>query len=398
MHTYKCRITLHNHIRKDGTRLIKLHSTINNDLSRIGLGIYVKPKHFDKKNQICVGEEYDYQNSVIENYKSSAFNLFKRARAFDRKLDKERFEYLLLNEALSKDFITYIQDKIPIEIKQKKLSLSTYKKYNNVLNLLRKFANRIEFADINGSWLKKWHSFLLSQKVAHGKRKGEPYAPNTITAFHSKVKKFIKLAIDDLDLSMKNPYDTFQLKWLLGDRVFLTPEELSKFVQLYDLRFELDFPHNLSESLRMFLFMCGSGLRISDAGRLTGLHIVDDAIKIRTKKNHKFRMASTFPMTNFSKKYLPTDMDGKLFSTKYGQTLNDNLKIICRYLQIDKEVTSHVARHTFATSFIIAGGNIVVLKELLGHSDIKTTMIYVHITKEIEKQELKLLDAFLDFD
>lgn len=403
MYYYSTKIVLHNYVRKDGTRSISLHSNINGEKSRIGLNIYVKPSDFDRKRQICKGKNYDYENTVIDTYKSTAFELFKMARANNRKLTKERFEYLITNKALSKDFISYFKEKARQEIIDKKLSDSTRKKYKTVLNLLCEFSTRIEFGEINGKWLKSWDKFLKKQIVKKGKNKGKPYAHNTIVAIHSKVKKFIKLAISDLELNIINPYDTHQLKWLQGERVFLTPAELSKFVQLYDLRSELELPEYLKETLRMFLFMCGSGLRISDSGRLTGLHIVEDSIKIRTQKNYKFRLASTFPLSEFSKKYLPADLDhhngeGKLFNYKVSQSLNKNLKVIAKYLNIKKDITSHVARHTFATSFIIAGGNLAVLKELLGHSDIKTTMIYVHITKEVERKELKLLDNFLKFD
>lgn len=399
MHNYTSNIRLHNYKRKDGKRLIQLHSNVNGELSRIGLNIYVKPADFDKLNQVCKGQKYDYENTVIETYKSNAFELFKMARANNRKLTKERFEYLIENKALSKDFIAYYKEKARQEIIDKKLSESTVKKYQTVLNLLKKFSSRIEFGDINKKWLSKWNNFLEKQKVKSGQNKGKNYTHNTIVAIHTKVQKFISLAIDDLELNIKNPYKQFDMGWIETDKVFLTPVELSKLVQLYDLRNDLELPFHLAETLRMFLFMCGSGLRISDAGRLTGSHIVNDNIRIRTQKNRKFRMTSTFPLSQFSKRYLPEELTSdKIFSYDTSQSLNRNLKVIARYLNINKHLSSKVARHTFATSFIIAGGNVTVLKELLGHSDIKTTMVYVNITKEVERQELKLLDELLKFD
>ncbi|MFV8354970.1 tyrosine-type recombinase/integrase [Flavobacterium sp. XS1P32] len=59
---------------------------------------------------------------------------------------------------------------------------------------------------------------------------------------------------------------------------------------------------------------------------------------------------------------------------------------------MQKKVTFHVPRHTFATSFLRAGGQVEKLQLLLGHSDIKQTMIYVHIVQADANAEIFLLD------
>ena len=61
-------------------------------------------------------------------------------------------------------------------------------------------------------------------------------------------------------------------------------------------------------------------------------------------------------------------------------------------LKIHKNVTFHVARHTFATSFLRAGGKVEKLQRLLGHTDIKQTMIYAHIVQADANSEILLLD------
>ncbi|WP_278035921.1 tyrosine-type recombinase/integrase [Flavobacterium nitratireducens] len=82
-----------------------------------------------------------------------------------------------------------------------------------------------------------------------------------------------------------------------------------------------------------------------------------------------------------------------LFEKKYAdQHINDELKKIMLILKIHKKVTFHVARHTFATSFLRAGGQVEKLQKLLGHSDISQTMIYVHIVQADANKEVFLLD------
>ena len=62
-------------------------------------------------------------------------------------------------------------------------------------------------------------------------------------------------------------------------------------------------------------------------------------------------------------------------------------------LKIHKKVTFHVARHTFATSFLRAGGQVEKLQLLLGHSDISQTMIYSHIVQADANAEVFLIDS-----
>jgi site-specific recombinase XerD len=74
--------------------------------------------------------------------------------------------------------------------------------------------------------------------------------------------------------------------------------------------------------------------------------------------------------------------------------MNDELKKIMKILSINKKVTFHVARHTFATLFLKAGGKIEKLRIILGHSSVRETEIYEHITQAEANEEMFLLDKF----
>lgn len=401
MHNYNCKVVLHHYQKADGTKLLYLRTSLNGVQSLISLGVAVLPTDFDEINQRVVGGSMkDFANVAIDAKMIKARKIFALATANDLPLTKKYFESAL-NEKTAEmergDFIAFYEKYMRIEAADKELS--TFKSYRKAFAMLKAYRQRLPFSDLTISFVRDFDRFLKTQRTKSGQNKGKPYAANTISNIHKQVKKFISLAIDENELPIKNPYKRFSLSWLVGERVFLEPKELEKFVKLYDCRDDLKLPQHLCDTLQMFLFMVGCGLRISDSGRLEGLHITNDLLRIRMQKTKRWKLESTFPLSEFAMRYLPDGFgDGRLFKYKTSQKLNDNLKELCRYLGIRKNVTSHTARHTFATSFIVAGGNVAVLKNLLGHSDIKTTMAYVHLTKTVERKELKLLDAFLNFE
>ena len=81
---------------------------------------------------------------------------------------------------------------------------------------------------------------------------------------------------------------------------------------------------------------------------------------------------------------------GPLLPMISEQKINENLKKISYELKINKEISMHWARHTFATRFLRHGGRIEVLQQLLGHDSITTTMKYVHVDNQDMKQVLIL--------
>ena len=73
------------------------------------------------------------------------------------------------------------------------------------------------------------------------------------------------------------------------------------------------------------------------------------------------------------------------------QKMNQHLKDVALHCDIKKKLSMHVGRHTFATRLLSRGGKLERLKELLGHVDIKSTMIYVHVSEEDMKHDVNLL-------
>lgn len=80
------------------------------------------------------------------------------------------------------------------------------------------------------------------------------------------------------------------------------------------------------------------------------------------------------------------------FNLPTEKTVNIQLKEIAEVAEINKPITSHVGRHSFATLFLLKGGDVQTLMKILGHSKIDTTMVYVHIVDQEKKKQMAFMD------
>ena len=133
----------------------------------------------------------------------------------------------------------------------------------------------------------------------------------------------------------------------------------------------------------LILFLYASGCRISEALNVQRSDIVDGWLKIRFAKGEKERIV---PLAPIAVQALESYMQEQDMASSYiwlnykGDILSriSAFKIVKKYLG----VSPHVLRHSFASSLIIGGADLRVVKELLGHSSLETTQIYTHIQKQ----------------
>lgn len=149
-----------------------------------------------------------------------------------------------------------------------------------------------------------------------------------------------------------------------------------------------------------------SGIRVSELVQLdvSSVDFITEAalIKGKGKKERyvnlgKLSLESLADYLDQGRNKLTTDIDNQaLFLNRYGERLSDRSvrRVIDKYvdqLALNKKISPHSFRHTFATHLLNAGADLRVVQELLGHSNISTTQIYTHVTKE------KLQSIYKDF-
>ena len=169
------------------------------------------------------------------------------------------------------------------------------------------------------------------------------------------------------------------------ERTFLSLEEVSRLI---------DTPCPAYPILKnMFLFACFTGLRSSDVKALTWKKVDDNMIGTTMQKTQK---AVYIPISNNARRWLPergsAGPEDKVF-TGYP-TINTVCRTIDKWAKdagIDKHVTFHIARHTFATLSLEYGADLYTVSKLLGHQRVTTTQIYAKIVDKKKVEAVNLI-------
>ena len=105
------------------------------------------------------------------------------------------------------------------------------------------------------------------------------------------------------------------------------------------------------------------------------------------------------PLTDFARKLIQDAgrfrVSGNIFDTYSDQKTNVYLKDIAILCGIKKNITFHIARHTFATLFLEETDDLATLQQLLGHSSIMQTMVYAHVSEMKKKIQIKKFEKVL---
>lgn len=165
---------------------------------------------------------------------------------------------------------------------------------------------------------------------------------------------------------------------------YLEYTEIQKSLSLIDTTCELGM-----RDYALILFLYASGIRVSELISIKKSDVSGEWLTIRFAKNSKQRVV---PLAKLAIEKLKIYLDNRTHKSDY-LWLNFHGKPLSRIaiFNITKKysgVSPHVFRHSFATSLILGGADLLVVSELLGHSNITTTQIYTHIKKQHLEQTI----------
>ncbi|MCM1021528.1 MAG: site-specific integrase [Muribaculaceae bacterium] len=260
-----------------------------------------------------------------------------------------------------------------------------YKGSYNSLRTFNKGKLDIPFSQITEEWLARYEKWLRS--------KGNK--DTTISLLFRTLRSAFNKAIQAKCARKSDyPFDNYKIN------KFSTKTEKRAIAKTEILKIqECHIPcgkrqyMELSRDLFMFSYLCG-GINFTDMANLTTDNIVNGRIKYIRQKTHKpislglcdEALSIIAKYNNQTNGYLFPILDKAIHITaqqkqnrihKILVKVNANLKLIAQDLNIEANMTTYVARHSFASVLKKSGTNIAIISEALGHSDLSTTQIYL---------------------
>lgn len=330
------------------------------------------------------------KDSIVKNHPQSLLfnqqlkdmvaNIYDFAHQLE--LQKKDFSFEKLDDYLkscgvdtSDSFLHFMYKRIM----ERPISETTRVKQLYKFNALKEFGKIRNFSDICYQNIMAWDEFARKRCNRQ----------SAVYNYHKVLKAFVREAYA-AQLITVDPYQTIKLDHGTSEsRKFLTKEEL-RCIE------EKTFEDKCLDRVRdLFLFCCYTGLAYADLVKFDfneaiytdGMYRIRDC---RQKTGTQYNISLVGKAMAILEKYnfkLPI-----ITNQKY----NAFLKVVGAFCEIKKRLTSHVARHTFATTVTLGNGvRIEVVSKMLGHTNIRTTQIYAKIFQEEVDREFNRLNDLL---
>ena len=369
--------------RAGGVYPLYVRCTLSGQRFEVATGFTVHPDTWDESKQLVKGrtEEVKIVNNRLDKIKTKIQDIFNQLESIGEPFDvltiKERFLGNRKEKGLLEVFDSVVKN---IEARlDKDYSLGTLKHYRTSQKRLIEFIKirterkDIPLSKIDFSFLNSFDVFLKTEKNV---------MPNTALTYHKHLKKVLNTAIASGYIS-QCPYNSFKPTRNETNRDFLTLQELNRIQSKKIDISRLDFIRNI------FVFASYTGLSYSDIEKLSSNHIQkgsdgnDWIIIDRTKTESRCRIPLLPAAKEVLKKYENHPIalsNARLLPIYSNQKMNSYLKELADICGIQKNLSMHVARHTFATSVTLTNGvPLETVSKMLGHTSLKTTQIYARI-------------------
>ena len=389
-----------NYENKEGKTSVMLRIYLNNERLSLGsTGISVKSSQWDKEKERIKGRTTEALNTnlQLDNIASGLQSIFRRIEMSDAvSLERIKSEFLGKKEEI--DTLMQLFEKHNGDVaKQVGVSVgkATLQKYNVCKRHFSEFLEKqykrsdLKLTELTYVVIREFDLYLRTEVGQN---------PNTATKT-MKTFKTITLLGQKMGVLLHDPFMNHRFHIEPVNRGFLTDEEILLIANK-------DLGISRLELIRdIFIFSCFTGLAYIDVSNLTPDHIVTlgDKQWIMTQRQ-KTSVETNVLLLDIPKAIIAkyggkTYRNGKLFPMLTNQKTNSYLKEIADICGIKKNLTFHLARHTFATMSLSKGVPMESVSKMLGHTNIRTTQIYARITnKKIEHDMEELADKLDKFN
>ena len=358
---------------------------VNNCYSYEHLGLYLVP-------------EVDEAARILNKNTMNAANAIKAQRLLDyangkagiKKPDKGK-KILLI------DWLKLYAAKKE-QLGQSKSNAVTIK--NVMLHLVKYKGDKITMDRVDKTFCEGFVLYLVNGKTIgtrnpkkSGEHKEKPIANSTARLYFNTFVTALNEAVRD-GIIGSNPANQLKkeekkpLSRSGNDRGYLEIDEVKKL---------MNTPCNDEQTKMAFLFACFCGLRLSDIKDLKWKDIKsgEDGTVV-SKIQVKTQQSIIVPLSANALEWLPDRGDSKgedfVFTLPSHFSINRSMKKWAKDAEIEKNVTFHLSRHTFATTLLTLGADIYTTSKLMGHKNLRTTQIYAEVVNKKKVEAVNLMD------
>lgn len=378
---------------KSGRVPILMQLTIGQQTCHISTKQNILPEKWGDGKPIGHTREDQAITAVLEEIRTKAYNKFLQLQGQNINVTPERLKQALLgkDQVQPRGYVE-IFDQWLVEY-SKMVGITTSKrtldKYILVRNRLQDYiasqlgVKDISLEEVTPKFLSNFDNYL---RVEYN------MANNHAMKIRQKLRTIYKVAIDNGWVS-KNPFSTVKIHFDPVERDVLTKSELAALIQT-DMIFD-----RLEKMRDVFVFACFTGLAHCDVAGLTKENIITDEAGQVWLKTHRQKTSEVvdiplleIPQLIIKKYQGMKELNGKLLPTLTNSCSNLYLKEVAVRCGINKTLTFHMARHTFATTVTLSNGvPIESVAKMLGHRNIRTTQIYAKIIKDKLAEDMSKL-------
>lgn len=355
--------------------------------------IECETKHWNvKSTRISVADKNAAdKNLILEKILSRINDVFVKYRLKNKVLTREGFTRTYNRPDDFDSFYDFYEEY------RKKISayteLPTLNNHKASMDKLKAFKPDLHFDDITLDLITDFYFKHLRNKKKCGNSENTAY--KTMTNIRKYVNAAVKAGYMD-----ENPFKDFHIIRTKPNYTYLEEDELQKLMAIYRSGELIEKFHI---TLQFFLYMCFSSQHIGDAKPMKLEQFTDTTFtyyrqKLQNKKPEPITVPISDSLRSIIKDIAGFRKQGKLFINLYSdQKMNEYLKTICNLdkVKINKSISHKTGRHTFATFYLSKTNDLNTLKDILGHSDIRETLIYAHV---LERKKEKSIDCFNVFN
>lgn len=387
-----------NKSKADQNGLLPLYArvTVNGRRAEISLKKKVKPANWNAQSGYLQGgsDEVRRVNKYLGELRNQLWNIYTDKQSLNEFITAEEIKDAFLRCDAPHRYLLEVFDEhnqALAELVGKDFVQATLTKYKTIRGKVATFIRQKYGKD---DILLEQLEFSFVTGFEHYLKTAEDIDHNTAMAYIKRLKRIITISLNNKWI-MHNPFAGFVCSMRKVERQELTEEEL-QVLAVKDLHTD-----RLDEVRDCFLFSCYTGYAFVDACKLTTENLVtgkDGQLWINTSRT-KTEIAANVPLLPQAlaiiEKYRDhtyCEIKNKLLPIKSNQKMNAYLKEIADLCGIKKNLTTHMARHTFATTVTLENDvPIESVSKMLGHTKITTTQIYARVKEKKVGRDMRTL-------